>query len=272
LFCELNDHLVSLLRALADQDWHRPTISSERDVKDIASHLLDGSLRRLSSRRDRYKPPDSPKGFDSHQELVDYLARVNAEWTRATRRISPRILVQLIEQFGRELAELFESLDPFALAPISVLWAGESESQNWFDVAREYTERWHHAQQIFEAVGRRSTITARRLFHPCLDTFMRALPFTYRDVEAEDGTVVAVIVRGPAGGVWFLRRHAGCWAQVQDDTARAAATVTLGQDSAWKLFTKRMSRDAARARFPDIEVNGDVALGGHVLDMVAVMA
>jgi hypothetical protein len=272
LFRELNDHLVSLLRVLADEDWHRPTISSERNVKDIASHLLDGSIRRLSSRRDHYQPPDSPKGFHSPQELVDYLGRVNGEWTRATRRVSPRILVQLIEQFGRELAALFESLDPFAVAPISVLWAGENESQNWFDVAREYTERWHHTQQIFEAVGRPSTITDRRLFHPCLDTFMRALPFTYRNVAAEVGTVVAVILRGPAGGEWFLRRCVGSWVQVLDDPAPPATTVALGQDSAWKLFTKRMSRDTARARFPDIEIGGDIALGSHVLDMVAVMA
>jgi hypothetical protein len=257
---------------LADEDWHMPTISSERNVKDIASHLLDGSIRRLSSRRDQYQPPDSPKGFNSFQELVDYLGRVNDEWTRATRRLSPRILVQLIEQFGQFPAELFESLDPFAVAPISVLWAGESESQNWFDVAREYAERWHHSQQIFEALGRPSTITTRRLFHPCLETFMRALPFTYRNVVAEEGTVVAVILRGPAGGEWFLRRSEEGWVLVVDDTTPVTTTVTVGQSSAWKLFTKRMSRDVALARFPDIEITGDVALGSHVLDMVAVMA
>jgi hypothetical protein len=59
---------------------------------------------------------------------------------------------------------------------------------------------------------------------------------------------------------------------VTDDTARAATTVTLGQDSAWELFPKRMSRDTARTRFPDIEIAGDMALGSHVLDMLAVMA
>ena len=39
-------------------------------------------------------------------------------------------------------------------AIFSVAWAGESESENWFDVARDYTERWHHQQQIRDAVGR----------------------------------------------------------------------------------------------------------------------
>ena len=47
LFPEMSQHLVDLLRSLACNDWHRPTISSRRNVKDIVCHLLDGSLRRL---------------------------------------------------------------------------------------------------------------------------------------------------------------------------------------------------------------------------------
>jgi Mycothiol maleylpyruvate isomerase N-terminal domain len=166
LFRELNGHLVRLLRSLAPEDWHRPTVSSERNVKDIASHLLDGSVRRLSVQRDGYAPPDAPGGFASSQELVAYLHRVNGEWTTATRRISPRLLVEWIDRTGEELADFFEGLDPFAPALYPVAWAGEEQSANWFDVAREYTEKWHHTQQIFEAVGRPSTITTRRLFHP----------------------------------------------------------------------------------------------------------
>ncbi len=132
--------------------------------------------------------------------MTEYLHRLNAEWTTATRRVSPRILVHWLEATGEELADLFESLDPFGRAVFPVAWAGEEESPNWFDVAREYTEKWHHTQQIFEAVGKPSTITIRRLFHPCLDTFLRALPFTYRHVRADSGTAVAVTIRGEAGG------------------------------------------------------------------------
>jgi hypothetical protein len=55
-------------------------------------------------------------------------------------------------------------------------------------------------------------------------------------------------------------------------TGRPKATVSLGQDSAWKLFTKRMGRQSALARFPDIAFEGDRELGLHVLDMVSVMA
>ena len=57
LFRELHGHLLELLRSLSAQDWHRPTVCSAWCVKDIASHLLDGDLRRLSIQRDGYLPP-----------------------------------------------------------------------------------------------------------------------------------------------------------------------------------------------------------------------
>jgi uncharacterized protein (TIGR03083 family) len=272
LFREINDHLLTLLRSLAPEDWHRPTTSSQRNVKDIASHLLDGSVRRLSVMRHGYAPPGSPDQFGSVQELIEYLHRLNAEWTTATRRVSPRILVQWLEATGEELTDLFESLDPFGRAVFPVAWAGEEESATWFDVAREYTEKWHHTQQIFEAVGRPSTITTRRLFHPCLDTFLRALPFTYRNVEADGGTVVAVRIQGEAGGDWYLVKEADAWRQVAQPTGSPKATVSLTQDSAWKLFTKRIGRQMALARFNDIAFEGDRELGQHVLAMVSVMA
>jgi hypothetical protein len=81
---------------------------------------------------------------------VAYLHRVSGEWTRRT---NPRLLVEWIDRTGEELADFFEGLDPFAPALYPVAWAGEQRSANWFDVAREYTEKWHHTQQVFEAAG-----------------------------------------------------------------------------------------------------------------------
>src|SRR5262245_57061812 len=125
LFREVNGHLLALLRSLAPDEWHKPTTSSQRDVKGIASHLLDGSVRRLSLLRDGYVPPGSPGSFGSVRELTECLHRRNAEWTAATRGVSPRILVQWLAATGEELADLFESLDPFGRAAFPVAWAGE---------------------------------------------------------------------------------------------------------------------------------------------------
>src|SRR5262249_52773653 len=156
----------------------------------------DTALRRLSGQRDGYSSPGSPKGFNSYEELDSYINRLNGEWTSATARISPRVLTGLMRQATAELADLFESADPVALARVPVASAGESESPMWFDIAREYTERWHHQRQIADAVGRSTPLDERRLQYPVLDTFMRALPHTYRDVAAPDGTLVSVRVVG----------------------------------------------------------------------------
>lgn len=272
LFPEVTHRLVELLRSLSDEEWHRPTVSSRRTVKDIASHLLDGSLRRLSMQRDGYRPKDGRSQPRADEPLIDFLSRLNDEWETGTRRLSPKVLVDLIEWSDSQLADLFRSLDPHGPAIFPVVWAGEEASENWMDVARDYTEKWHHTQQIFDATKRSSTILDRRLGHPCLDIFMRALPFTFRNVDAALGIDVSVIVTGEAGGTWHVERRETGWVQVPVPSRAAASTVTLSPDTAWRLVTKRWGREAALARFPDIRIEGDQALGGHVLDTVSVMA
>src|SRR5262245_37798915 len=272
LFRELDGHLLELLRSLSPDDWHRPTVCSAWTVKDIASHLLDTALRRLSMQRDNYFPPGSPRGFNSYEELVSYINRLNAEWTTAIARISPRVLVALTQQVAHELADFFKSVDPFAPAAFPVAWAGESESPMWFDVAREFTERWHHQRQIALAVGRPTPIDGRRLYHPVLDTFLRALPFTYRGVAAPAGTTVLVTIIGEAGGDWFVRRTAEGWELLYETEGRPDSTVAIDQSDAWLLFTKRTARSTARARFPSIRVEGDTDLGESVLEMISIMS
>jgi uncharacterized protein (TIGR03083 family) len=272
LFRELHGHLLHLLRTLRPEDWHRPTVCSAWCVKDIASHLLDGDLRRLSAQRDKYTPPGAPAGFESREALVAYLHRLNAEWTAATHRLSPRTLIRLLEVTGEEVAEMFESAAPFAPATFPVGWAGESESLMWFDIAREYTERWHHQRQIALAVGRRTPIDGRRLYHPVLDTFLRALPFTYRGVAAPAGTTVLVTIIGEAGGDWFVRRTADGWELLYETEGRPDSAVAIDQSDVWLLFTKRTDRATACARFPSIRVEGDADRGETVLEMISILA
>jgi hypothetical protein len=52
--------------------------------------------------------------------------------------------------------------------------AGEARSLNWFDTARELTERWHHQEQIRFATNLPGIMT-RDLYHPVLDCFLRGL-------------------------------------------------------------------------------------------------
>jgi uncharacterized protein (TIGR03083 family) len=272
LFLALDAELLALLRALSDEDWNRPTVCSRWTVKDIAAHLLDGSLRRMSAQRDGYFPPEAPRDFDSYESLLGYLDQLNSSWTRAARRLSPRVLIELLETTGGPYAELMAGLDPLAPALFAVAWAGERESLNWMDVARDYSEKWHHQQQIAIAVDRSGPLLTRRLGHPAIDTFMRALPHGFRQVTAEEGTVVEVHARGAAGGHWFLTRREGRWSLELDVAQAPRSRVTFDEDSAWRVLTKRVDAETALALFPSIVLAGDPSLARAVLETVSIMA
>src|SRR5262245_39405544 len=195
LFCQIHGELLALLRNLSGDDWSKPTAARQWAVKDITAHLLDGDIRRLSYQRDKSPmvPPETPIGAatsataptDEYRDLVNFLTQLNADWIKAAKRISPRRLIEFLEGAGAQVCERFRSLDPFGPALFGVAWAGERESHNWFDIAREYTEKWHHQQQIRDAVGA-PPLTSREWLFPVLDTFLRGLPHAYRDEQAEE--------------------------------------------------------------------------------------
>jgi hypothetical protein len=74
------------------------------------------------------------------------------------------------------------------------------------------------------------------------------------------------------GGQWQVQRQSNGWEQIVESGTKPAAKVTMDQETAWKLFTKRRRRELVRQQFPDIQINGDESLGLPVLDMVSVMA
>lgn len=266
LLPEIEAHLLDLLRALRTDEWSLPTLAPAWTVKDVTAHLLDTQLRRLALCRDRHFPPGDPPRTPA--EVAALVNRLNAEGVAYYARLSPDVLVALMEVASRGNAAYLQSLDPFADAPFAVSWAGETTSANWFDVARELTERWHHQQQIREATGRPGIMTPR-LYGPVLDTFMRGLPHAYRAVEAADGDTVRFDVTGDCGGSWWLHRANGAWRLLAAEDGRVVARTPIPQEIAWRIFTKGIGRDAARAA---VTVEGDTALGAHVLEMVAIVA
>jgi uncharacterized protein (TIGR03083 family) len=263
----LHAELIALLRGLGPGDWHRPTACALWSVGDITAHLLDDDLRRLSFHRDG-QPPPAGGAIDGDASLVAMINRMNAEWVAVARRMSPRVLIELLEVTGPMVVELFRSIDPHAPAHWAVAWAGEEASAHWFDVGRDYTERWLHQQQIRDAVGA-PPLTGREWLNPVLDLFVRAVPVAYRDVVGEDGTAMRLTIEGPAGGDWTLRREAGTWHLLAGRHPAPNATVTMSDDTAWRLFSKGLGREAARGR---VRIDGDHALGAVVLGALAVMA
>ena len=266
LFPKLDGMLVDLLRSLALEDWHKQTVSPKWKVKDVAAHLLDTSLRGLSIGRDGYAPPAPEIG--SPAELGAYINRLNEEGVTVYRRLSPAVLISLMEIATKSLAEYHASRDPYAMAPYGVSWAGEEKSANWFDTAREFTERWHHQQQIRLAVNRPGILT-REFYHPVLDCFMRALPFTYRNVPAKPGSTVRITVSGECGGTWNLHRDETRWQLTEGDRSQAVSEAVIPQEIAWRVFTKGIALESARSH---VKITGDIALGLPVLGMVSIVS
>src|SRR5437868_2751908 len=108
LFRPLIGEIVSLLRTLSSEDWMRPTVAGSWRVRDVTAHLLDTALRRVSSGRDGWRPPNAPRLTGSEPDFVAFINDLNAAWIRAAERLSPRVLTDLYATAGEALAELFE--------------------------------------------------------------------------------------------------------------------------------------------------------------------
>jgi len=267
LFPILDKLLIELLKSLRKDEWDFPTIAKLWTVKDIASHLLDGNLRALSFSRDGYFG-ESPKNINSHADLIEYLNQLNLTWTKATKRLSPNILTALLEITGKQYSEHLQTLNPFDTAIFSVAWAGQDTSENWFHIAREYTEKFIHQQQIREAIGKQALFT-KELFYPFIDTLMFGLPHTYQNVNADIGTTITVKVLTEAGGEWTIIKTETKWLLTKNKNYNPNAVVAISPDTAWKLFSKGITPEQAINK---IEILGNKDLGETALHMVSIMA
>jgi uncharacterized protein (TIGR03083 family) len=266
LFPKLDDLLLELLRSLTPGEWEKQTVSPKWKVKDVVAHLLDTALRGVSIGRDGYLP-EAPR-INSSTELAAYINRLNQEGSSWYRRLSPAVLISLMQVAAKSIAEYHASRDPDALAPFGVSWAGEEKSANWFDTAREFTERWHHQQQIRLALDKPGIMT-REFYHPVLHCFLRALPFTYGHVSAKPGTLVQINISGECGGSWYLYRDEQSWQLIEELRGEKVSETTIPQEIAWRIFTKGIDRESALSQ---VKVTGDAKMGQHVLEMISIVA
>ncbi|RIW13428.1 hypothetical protein D0X99_16795 [Algoriphagus lacus] len=269
LFQELDELLIHKLKSLPNEQWNAPTLAGSWTVKQIAAHLLDGNLRAISMLRDGYFG-QVPGQISSYQDLVSYLNGLNADWILATNRLSPQVLVDLLETSGKEYRNLLRRLKPFEKALFSVAWAGEEESLNWFHVAREYTEKWHHTQQIFLATDPDDhSLFSKRFFLPYLETSLRALPYHYRSIESPKGALVKIIITGQFYHTWWMKRIDSEWRLIPFSKLEPSAQLTISDKIAWRIFTKGIPFEMA---VQEVEVKGDQKLAFHLLKLLAVMA
>jgi uncharacterized protein (TIGR03083 family) len=236
LFAPLHGALMSLLRGLSAEDWEKPTVARAWRVRDVAAHLLDTQLRRLSVQRDGH-------WLSLDRPLIDFLNHLNATWVDAARRFSPRVIVDLLDDTGRTFSAFIESLDLHDTAPFPVAWAGEERSENWMDIGREYTEWWHHQMQIRDAVGA-SLLLEPRWYEPLLRLSVRA-------------------IRPPAPALLIVGDYRFAFGE-----GEPAVTIRTDADTAWRVLYNALSAEEIAAR---VQVEGDESVARAVLCARSVM-
>jgi uncharacterized protein (TIGR03083 family) len=261
--------LLELLADLSPGEWSMPTACPGWSVQDVTAHLLGDDIGRLSRGRDGFANPDFATGLDIARlpGLIAAIDRQNAIWVEGMRRVSQRLLIDLLRLTGEWTEAYFARLDLHAIgAPVD--WAGPEPAPVWLDVAREFTERWVHQQHIRDAVGRPG-LNERRWLGPVLATFVLALPRALAGSAAADGASLRLIVTGEAGGTWTAHRVSGRWLLDAGAKNAPAATVEIDQETAWRLFTKGLPKDEAQRR---ARIAGDADLAARVFEMVAILA
>jgi uncharacterized protein (TIGR03083 family) len=242
--------LLDLLTSLSDAQWAAPTAAPQWSVKDIALHLLDVDLSWLARNRDHDQTGIIPIP-SGHEEFVRGLAERNQRWVDGTRILSPRLITDLLRWSGEQLDAHLGTVD--LAGPSSVYWAGDVPL--WFDLAREFTERWVHYRQIAEA--------ARPAGHDqylplVLRTFIWGFPHQYQ-APAPAGTAIALEI--PGIGAWVLTKTATGWSLDEGQAAAPAAGLRISGEVAWRLLTG--TRYDAR----QVQLSGDPALAQPLLQV-----
>jgi uncharacterized protein (TIGR03083 family) len=245
------ERLLGLLTSLDETQWAAPTAAPQWSVKDTALHLLDVDLSWLAQDRDNDQSGIIPMTAD-HEDFVGGLGERNQRWVEGTRVLSPRLITDLLRWSGEQLDIYLATVD--LAGPSSVYWAGEVPV--WFDLAREFTERWVHYRQIREATQTASDDQHDPYLTLVLRTFIWAFPHQYQ-APAPAGTRVAL--EFPGIGAWTLTKAAAGWSLADGRPAEPAARLRIDADAAWRMLT------GARYNERQVQLSGDQALAQSLL-------
>jgi uncharacterized protein (TIGR03083 family) len=253
--------LLHLLRELTAEDWERPTAAAPWAVRDVVAHLLGDDVGRLSRMRDGHRV-GSPAADET---LATFIHRLNDEWVRAAGRISPRLLIDMLEVTTPQVLDLWRAVDLDATGePVS--WAGPDPAPVWLDCARDFTEYWVHQQQIREATGRQAA-SEPAVIRTVLDTFLRAMPYTLAGLSRPAGSALTVVVGGPAGGRWSWRSDGEQW-WPSDQGEDRTTIVEIDAELLWRLCVRMVEPEEAQQR---VTVTGDHEPAATALRIVSII-
>jgi uncharacterized protein (TIGR03083 family) len=261
LFGQDRATLLRLVRGLDPEEWERSTAAAPWLVRDVVAHLLGDDLSRLARTRDGH----SPVGPRPNEPLAAFIHRFNEEWVQAARRVSPRLLLDLLDVTSPQVVALWRDIDLDTITE-PVTWAGPEPAPRWLDCARDFTEYWVHQQQIRDATGRPGDGDPA-VVRLVLDTLLRAMPHTLAGHDRPEGTTLVVAVTGAGGGQWGWQAQGGRWLPV-DDVDGSTRMTFHDAEALWRLCTRLIEPDQAKRR---VTVVGDQALADAALRIVSII-
>jgi uncharacterized protein (TIGR03083 family) len=254
LFSVENERLLTVLRSLTPADWNRSTPCPGWDVHGLATHLLGGSFSVISWLRDGFRGTPEPNDSDE-QGFIDWLDDLQASWVTAARRLSPRLLTELLQWSAKGFAEAIDAQDPSAIAA-HVSWASADPVPVWVDHARELTEKWIHRQQILQALEQPSDLRPD-LAGPVLEALRWAYPYRLGEHKREAGAFVQFdIVDEQLGQQWRIVSNGASWEFDSSNPTIKLASMSFSGEQAWRLLTNNY--DATT--HGNLETSGDPEL------------
>ncbi len=268
LFAPLHDGLIELLQVLSDDEWFLPTACEPWTVHDICIHLFGADINVLSGDRDHFAHPlrGGWRDLSDWSDLLAFIDQRNAEWVETNSRISPATLVDLLACTGPLAAHVWDDRDMAAIGrPVD--WVGADPQALWVHVAREYTERWVHQQQIRDAVHKPG-FAEEWFIRPVIEAFMLALPRALDKVPAGRGDVVRVVLTGDGGGTWIATFDGESWIGTAGPGESEVAAIEMSTDAFWRMASRTISPDEARGRARTIGDATAVDAFVHMVSMI----
>jgi uncharacterized protein (TIGR03083 family) len=252
--------LVALLDELEPGDWERPTVCAGWDVRDVALHVLGGDLGNIAIRCDgvAYQRP-APR-----EDLAAFINRINDEWVTAARRLTPRLIRDLLEFTAGPLDDCMRAIDG-SRVDANVSWASRQQVPRWLDVAREYMERWVHQQHIRDAVGRHGQ-DASQFAAPVIAASMFSLPIA---LEKQPAGALAIEIVGSGGGTWVVMSQSDGWRLFRGEVPAPTSRLRIAAGTWWRTVTLGLSPSDA---LTEAAVEGDSRLARAALGAIAIIA
>ncbi len=236
LFGVERDRLFALLASVSPGDWQLPTPCPGWDVLGLCTHLVGDDLDWLARHRDGHHDTTGPNLDESG--FAVWLDDRQLEWVRAARRLSPRLVMDLLHWSCPQIVEALANQDVLAVTA-SVSWASPGLVPVWLDQLRELTEQWIHRQQLLQALGKPSDLRSD-LAGPVLDGLRWAYPYRLAAVAAGPGDTVTIRVTGDLGREWNLVFGDQGWRFSPTPGVRMLATLTMSGEQAWRLLTNNL--------------------------------